>query len=521
MDESPAQSRERSTPSAARRWIVALGTLSASLLAVCVALALRLQDGGAAVRASLQGALDDPELRAQVIEELMSRSSSIFDSHPDPEVGRVLLPRKSDMEFAGVSVESNSWGMREREYALPKPDGTVRVVLLGDSYVFGFGVEAEDRMGVFLEDYLRERATGFDGPIEVLHLAIGSWGAVSECTFVRRQLGELQPDVVVQLLVTNDLDDNAGVRGFGARSTYADRYRERADAIVTHTWPIQFSEEAIGNFLLEGVDHESRSRYEDLGEHVARLAREVERAGGHYLLASHWSHFKPKLLRHLAPRLDADQILHLPNAFWFDREYCNGPGDPHWNRRGHERFARLLFGVIRERELLPQLGLEPWPEVEQESRAFLATGHGEATGERPPRYWSTRRPVASTLDFRSLNADELSQLYGGIDDEGNVGPYGSLLLRNLPGGKLILLGRALERPELDGTRVRVFAEEAELGSFTLEAGEILKHYWDLPAEIAAREFLNVRFTADDYVYAGPRRRQCVSFQLRQVAVLLE
>ena len=63
--------------------------------------------------------------------------------------------------------------MREQEYEIPKFSGTARIVLLGDPFVFGLGVNADERMGVFLEQELKRRSS-FKGAIEVLQIGVSS-----------------------------------------------------------------------------------------------------------------------------------------------------------------------------------------------------------------------------------------------------------------------------------------------------------------------------------------------------------
>jgi len=504
-------------PPAARAWIVSLASLSLALVGASGWLAWKLSHRPPELNS--QQLLADPRMRAQVLAALVERSTGIFDSHPDPDVGRVLQPGLDGVDFVGTPVSTNAWGMREAGYALPKPPGTVRVVLLGDSYVFGYGIRADQRLGAFLERFLEQHGGGFAGEIECLHLAVGSWNAVSETEFVRRQLAELRPDLVVQVLVTNDLDDNAGVRGFGARSSFAPRRPERAGAMVSMTYPVEFTEKGNTNFILEAVDWESRTRYEELAEHVGRLARGTEQAGGRYLMVGHWSDYKPKLRRFVEGVLPAAQIVWLPDSFQRDASLWVSQSDPHWNARGHELLAELLFGVIRGRALLPALELEPWDEVERRSARMVEQGLAEASAERPPAYWASRRPVASRLSFVDPSTEAMRQVYTGIDDRGLVSAYASLILKGVGGsGRVRVLGRCLDRLELDGTRVSVFVDELEIGEIELRAAAKIDHDWPLPAAAREREYLSLRFSSPDWVYAGDQRRRCVSFTLESVGL---
>ncbi len=464
-----------------------------------------------------QAALEIEEIRAAVVAELVAQSTGIFDSHPDPDVGRVLIPGLSGTPSAGALVHSNAWGMRERDYALPKPPDTVRVVLLGDSVVYGRRAAAEDRMGVFLEGYLRER-TSYAGSIECLHLGIGSWNALAEIQFLRRQLSELDPDLVIQVLVPNDLDDNPGVRGFGTQAEFSPRYRARAGSRVSLTYPARFGPPARDNFILRALDWESRHRYEEVADELARLSRAVEDRGVSYVLVVNWPRAKPILRKFLEGRL-ASEVVYLPSEYHRNKEHWSLPTDPHWNRAGHENFARFLYGFIRQRELLPMLDLAAWPEVENDTAEALSIGEEEARED--PHPWRVQpESIATHLDFRNADADTMAHVYAGIDDRGNVSPYASLILRNASGQSLRILARGFERPELDGARVAVLVDELDVGDFRIVAGASIDRVWQLPAAVRERSHLSVRFEADDWVYSTePPRRECISFILEDVEIL--
>ena len=51
----------------------------------------------------------------------------------------------------------NSYGFRERQFAVPKPPGVFRVMVLGDSFTWGAGLAVEQRYTNVLERMLRDR----------------------------------------------------------------------------------------------------------------------------------------------------------------------------------------------------------------------------------------------------------------------------------------------------------------------------------------------------------------------------
>ena len=69
----------------------------------------------------------------------------------------------------------------------------MRVVLLGDSYVYGNKVMADERLGVHLESFLNDRKAAGDVEVECLHIGIPSWNILSECAYIRRTITDYEP----------------------------------------------------------------------------------------------------------------------------------------------------------------------------------------------------------------------------------------------------------------------------------------------------------------------------------------
>jgi hypothetical protein len=493
-------------PSRAARAIVFLSATSIALLAASIYLLASRPSRDVIVNP--QAALDDPVVRGAVVRQLMAANPGILDSHPDPKVARVLKPNVEMVSWGGVEVASNVWGMRERHYEMPKPEGTLRIVLLGDSYVLGYGIEARDRLGVHLERELALRARGDSTlDIECLHLGVTSWNTVAECTFVLRQLGELDPDLVVQVFVHNDLDDGCGVRGFGVRADFDPARPEWPTSRVTHSHPVAFLDAPKCSLLAHGLDWESRHRYEVAMDHVARLDSELARRGSAYLFLAALD-LRPSraLLSYLREVLDDDRIALIGWPFMSDPANRISASNGHWNRNGQERMARFLYGLIQQRGLLPELDLSPWEEADLEVERLH-----EAELERVDRPTKPLRPIEVPSEL-----SDATQIYGGIDESWQVAPYASVLL--MPRGQrtLTLTGSFLDRPEIDGGTVELFVDERSVGRLEIEAGRDFTVRFPIDEELAARDYVAVRMVSDQWVYAGYGRRKCVSFVLDEL-----
>jgi hypothetical protein len=101
-------------------------------------------------------------------------------------------------ESQGVALSINALGMRDVEPALPKPPGTTRVLLLGDSVVLGPGVE-QDRIAAS-----RLRALVAPRGMDVVTAAVAGWNTVFQEMFVAAHGDRLAPDAVVLVYVEND-----------------------------------------------------------------------------------------------------------------------------------------------------------------------------------------------------------------------------------------------------------------------------------------------------------------------------
>ncbi len=125
---------------------------------------------------------------------------------PDGALGFTLRPgvrvRHVDRDFA-VTVSVNALGGRGPERSASRPAGTARILLLGDSFAFGWGVEEQDSFGAVAERRLTERV----GPVEVLSAAVPGYSTDQHFIYLRTRGLELRPDLVLLATSENDLTE--------------------------------------------------------------------------------------------------------------------------------------------------------------------------------------------------------------------------------------------------------------------------------------------------------------------------
>jgi lysophospholipase L1-like esterase len=121
----------------------------------------------------------------------------------NPDLSFAHAPNRSAF-LMGVPVSINSEGLRDREFSPEKPPGVYRVMMLGDSTTFGWGVKEEDTAAKLLE-----RKLNADLPVgykraEVMNTGVGNYDTVQEVTYYETIGREYHPDLVVLVFFIND-----------------------------------------------------------------------------------------------------------------------------------------------------------------------------------------------------------------------------------------------------------------------------------------------------------------------------
>lgn len=110
-----------------------------------------------------------------------------------------LVPGWSSM-FHGARLTVNSAGLRDREYNVQKDPGVFRIVVLGQSYVLGEGVNDGEAFESVLEDLLNERDLASLGytRVEILNFGAPGYSAMQQLADVAvGRVGKWQPDLVL------------------------------------------------------------------------------------------------------------------------------------------------------------------------------------------------------------------------------------------------------------------------------------------------------------------------------------
>lgn len=328
-----------------------------------------------------------------VVFELFLRlfSPQIFDVHPrgmyvpNQDVGYVLATDFEgyiEREEFKSRISINDSGLRGQAPAV-NSDGVSRILVLGDSLSFGFGVEEDETFSVVLERCLNGIG---QGSYEVLNAGVPGYGTIDQLNFLRSRGAGLAPDLVIlQFLSDNDLDENrypatewADVEDGWLVSRNYDPASllplwKRAEYwLKANFHSVQFLSGRVGYLVLKSGLFPSMEQAvwgerfgaeeEELFEQaLIGIKQEVEGLGADLLLiygtgqGQVLSSEDPALRSEaLVSRVAAAQEVELANAFRRMREHEGKysfyyPVDGHWNATGHRFIGELLCEAVSSR----------------------------------------------------------------------------------------------------------------------------------------------------------------------------
>lgn len=136
-----------------------------------------------------------------VLREFFETSDHVFHHRLIPNA----RGRQKTTEFDAVYA-INAFGLRSPEIAATKPAGVKRLLLLGDSFTEGVGVQAS-------ETYARHLQAALDGVRgserwEVINAVVASYSPLLEYLFLKNRGLTLDPDVVILALDLSDFFDD-------------------------------------------------------------------------------------------------------------------------------------------------------------------------------------------------------------------------------------------------------------------------------------------------------------------------
>ncbi len=138
---------------------------------------------------------------AEVTARLLGSDRLLYRADPEIE----YLPQPDQAVFQrNVDMRTNAWGMRSDPAEAMRPADAFRVMVIGDSVVFGYTNIPHAALATSRLAALRTQ----DGRrLEVLNVSASSWGPGNMLAWLDR-FGTLETDAIVLVLSTHDMGDD-------------------------------------------------------------------------------------------------------------------------------------------------------------------------------------------------------------------------------------------------------------------------------------------------------------------------
>ena len=175
------------------------------------------------------------EIAVRIIEAIRPNSRIEFLTRHDPVLGWSKSPNSTAVietaEFE-VTEQTNSRGLRGPDIPFDKPDGTLRVLLLGDSFLEGYSVNDADLVS---EVVRRELQSQVKRPVEVINGGTVGYSTDQELLFYQNEGRRYSPDLTVLLFYVNDVWFNRQDRYWRGRKPY---FELRGDNLTLENTPV-------------------------------------------------------------------------------------------------------------------------------------------------------------------------------------------------------------------------------------------------------------------------------------------
>jgi lysophospholipase L1-like esterase len=281
--------------------------------------------------------------------EMARYGTQIEMASANPRIGHVHRPGR-EARLMDVPVRINSDGLRDDE--LPRERGQARRLLfLGDSITFGWGVEKQATFEHRLERRLSEEVA----PTEIVNFGTGNYNTTQAVQRFLEQGQGYAPDAVVLFYFINDAEPvpRRSRWWWLGHSRLLTLYWSRLQALAVRLRSAPGWREHYAGLYRNGQPgwREARESLLALRDACAErgirlqvvLLPELHRLAD-YAFAREHAAILAFLAEHgiagldLAPRFAGETD---PESLWV------APDDPHPNARAHERIARYSFDTLR------------------------------------------------------------------------------------------------------------------------------------------------------------------------------
>ena len=276
---------------------------------------------------------------------------------PKPNISVSFVGTYGKVKIKPTYVHINSEGFRDdKDYPIQKPNNTIRIVALGDSFTFGYGVNLTDTWPKQLERLLNENNQNKNLHYEVLNFGVTGYDSEQEVYFFKEKALKYNPDIIIIQFLYNDLENNTLllINKEKAIENYLIEHNLSSSALSSYEW--RDLNLKIHNILIWELDKNITSNiskyignvlvpYKELDSLVKRDSPNARILLVMFNDQSFRSPAYPYLqkfaLKHGWCFEDDSNIIRNPN-------YIISPLEPHPNPLGYHKYALNIYSAMKK-----------------------------------------------------------------------------------------------------------------------------------------------------------------------------
>lgn len=282
-----------------------------------------------------------------------------------------------------TEVRINDKGLRDRTHSYERQNDTRRIVVLGDSFAWGYGVEESERFSQLLEK---------DLDVEVINAGVSGYSTDQELLWYKNEGIKYETDLVILVLTGNDVGDNE--QQIVSTIYYKPMFVLEKDQLVLTGYPVPKANpqgkliyylsqrSSLAFFLIQqyfdllSIYARSKADPAQVSSKVSdatvetepfkitialidEIRKTAESHNSKFMIVTTdrwWNYPSEDTYQDFVTVLQDKGflVLDVESMPGFDREGMIIPDDSHWNRSGHKFAAKEINAFIERYQLLDQ-----------------------------------------------------------------------------------------------------------------------------------------------------------------------
>lgn len=282
-----------------------------------------------------------------------------------------------------TAVRINALGLRDREHSYERQNNIKRILVLGDSFAWGYGVEESERFSQVLEEKL---------DVEVINAGVSGYSTDQELLWYQNEGIKYDTDLVILEFAGNDVGDND--RELVNTIYFKPKFVFQDDQLVPTGYPVPetSTQGKITYFLSQrsALAYFLVLRYFDFLSLYSQLKADpdasklpapgknpetepfkltialidemrsiAESRNAEFIIVTNdrwWNASSGQTYEDFISTIESEGflVLDVESMTGFDPEKMLIPDDGHWNQAGHEFAAEKIQALIVEHQLLCQ-----------------------------------------------------------------------------------------------------------------------------------------------------------------------